>query len=393
MTALELANGKPPLANYPAIKLARLIVNNPPPVLENPTDGRKFSDAFKNMVKKCLVKDPEERPTADKLLEQCSKFFKKAKSKEWLVENLLNSTNVATRERLTSDLSLSAPSIDLTTVTTTASSSNEPVEPTSDDFWDLDDDSTEKGTTTDDKVEGEGTKEATTEGTKEDTKEEVKEGTKEGNANNAGAILLGSNALGVEKAAMNRSTSQVHHGSKRTFIREKVSEDTSTGTSTQSNSGASGSSVASSATSTPVMGIPLTGAGTSTSTTSSPSSSSSVSSTAPLGSAALVNTEAANALTELAQQSKLVKKYVTKVKAANDGILQKNLLNQLPAESTEAIATVIALQQVVAHTVVHVEQHIELLAKKAELQAEIDLLTAGENASSSGSGGEEQQQQ
>ena len=50
-----------------------MTIQNPPPSLES--DARKhFSKAMRDIVAKCLVKDPARRPTAAQLLEH--KFFK-----------------------------------------------------------------------------------------------------------------------------------------------------------------------------------------------------------------------------------------------------------------------------------------------------------------------------
>ena len=51
-----------------------MTIQNPPPTLESDTGKKHFSKSMRDIVAKCLVKDPNKRPSAAQLLEH--KFFK-----------------------------------------------------------------------------------------------------------------------------------------------------------------------------------------------------------------------------------------------------------------------------------------------------------------------------
>jgi serine/threonine-protein kinase OSR1/STK39 len=75
ITALELAYGQAPYAEFAPMKVMYSVLESPPPTLVD-TEAQKWGKKFKEMVEMCLQKDPSKRPTAAQLLKH--KFFTQA---------------------------------------------------------------------------------------------------------------------------------------------------------------------------------------------------------------------------------------------------------------------------------------------------------------------------
>ncbi|XP_063307283.1 serine/threonine-protein kinase 3 [Pelobates fuscus] len=74
ITSIEMAEGKPPYADIHPMRAIFMIPTNPPPTFRKP---ELWTDEFTDFVKKCLVKNPEQRATATQLLQHT--FIKNAK--------------------------------------------------------------------------------------------------------------------------------------------------------------------------------------------------------------------------------------------------------------------------------------------------------------------------
>ncbi|KAK2857738.1 hypothetical protein Q7C36_005657 [Tachysurus vachellii] len=75
ITAIEMAEGKPPYADIHPMRAIFMIPTNPPPTFRIPD---QWSEPFRDFVAQCLIKNPESRATATQLLQH--PFIKNVKS-------------------------------------------------------------------------------------------------------------------------------------------------------------------------------------------------------------------------------------------------------------------------------------------------------------------------
>lgn len=73
ITAIEMAEGEPPLLNEPPLRALLLITINNPPTLKNQT---RWTREFHHFLSRCCDARPDRRATADQLL--MHPFIKKA---------------------------------------------------------------------------------------------------------------------------------------------------------------------------------------------------------------------------------------------------------------------------------------------------------------------------
>uniref|UniRef100_A0A8C5VJ92 non-specific serine/threonine protein kinase n=1 Tax=Microcebus murinus TaxID=30608 RepID=A0A8C5VJ92_MICMU len=84
ITAIEMAEGKPPYADIHPMRAIFMIPTNPPPTFRKP---ELWSDNFTDFVRQCLVKSPDQRATATQLLQH--PFVKSAKGVS-ILRDLIN---------------------------------------------------------------------------------------------------------------------------------------------------------------------------------------------------------------------------------------------------------------------------------------------------------------
>ncbi|XP_004430417.1 serine/threonine-protein kinase 4 [Diceros bicornis minor] len=84
ITAIEMAEGKPPYADIHPMRAIFMIPTNPPPTFRRP---ELWSNNFMDFVKQCLVKSPQQRATATQLLQH--PFVKSAKGVS-ILRDLIN---------------------------------------------------------------------------------------------------------------------------------------------------------------------------------------------------------------------------------------------------------------------------------------------------------------
>ncbi|KAK3087188.1 hypothetical protein FSP39_002847 [Pinctada imbricata] len=89
ITALEMAEGKPPYGDIHPMRAIFMIPTKPPPSFRNPD---KWSPEFIDFVSKCLVKNPEQRATAAELMQH--EFIKNAQSRTILQKMILEAREI-----------------------------------------------------------------------------------------------------------------------------------------------------------------------------------------------------------------------------------------------------------------------------------------------------------
>ncbi|XP_072175817.1 serine/threonine-protein kinase 3-like isoform X2 [Diadema setosum] len=98
ITALEMAEGKPPYAEIHPMRAIFMIPTKPPPTFRDP---EKWSQEFIDFTSKCLIKNPEERATATDLLQH--PFVKNAKPVSILNTMINEANHMREKEKLKED--------------------------------------------------------------------------------------------------------------------------------------------------------------------------------------------------------------------------------------------------------------------------------------------------
>nr|XP_004226086.1 serine/threonine-protein kinase 3 [Ciona intestinalis] len=93
ITAIEMAEGKPPYSDIHPMRAIFMIPQKPPPTFRDP---EKWSETFINFVSQCLVKSPAQRATATTLLQQ--DFIKNAKPHSNLREMVQEAMEIKRRK-------------------------------------------------------------------------------------------------------------------------------------------------------------------------------------------------------------------------------------------------------------------------------------------------------
>uniref|UniRef100_H2Z342 non-specific serine/threonine protein kinase n=1 Tax=Ciona savignyi TaxID=51511 RepID=H2Z342_CIOSA len=93
ITAIEMAEGKPPYSDIHPMRAIFMIPTKPPPTFRDP---EKWSETFINFVSQCLVKSPAQRATATTLLQH--DFIKNAKPHSNLREMVQEAMEIKRRK-------------------------------------------------------------------------------------------------------------------------------------------------------------------------------------------------------------------------------------------------------------------------------------------------------
>jgi len=94
ITALEMAEGKPPYGEIHPMRAIFMIPQKPPPSFREPD---RWSTEFIDFVSKCLVKEPDDRATATELLEH--EFIRNAKHRSILKPMLEETCAIREQQR------------------------------------------------------------------------------------------------------------------------------------------------------------------------------------------------------------------------------------------------------------------------------------------------------
>lgn len=84
ITALEMAEGKPPYGDIHPMRAIFMIPTKPPPSFREPD---QWTPEFIDFVSRCLVKNPEERATASEMLQH--EFIGKLRVVQFTINTLL----------------------------------------------------------------------------------------------------------------------------------------------------------------------------------------------------------------------------------------------------------------------------------------------------------------
>lgn len=90
ITAIEMAEGRPPHAEIHPMRAIFMIPTKPPPTFKVPED---WSELFRDFTTKCLVKNPEERTASEQLLKH--DFIRMAKGPRVVREMIANAQDIA----------------------------------------------------------------------------------------------------------------------------------------------------------------------------------------------------------------------------------------------------------------------------------------------------------
>lgn len=88
ITAVELSQGHAPHAKLAPVKVLMKTLSEEPPRIDRHNGAHKYSKAFDDFVQQCLRKDPDQRPTAEKLLKH--PWLKNAKSPKYIATTILD---------------------------------------------------------------------------------------------------------------------------------------------------------------------------------------------------------------------------------------------------------------------------------------------------------------